>query len=181
MRLLPLALAGLLVERVIYKVNSFQFTRSARLLLALQRNAKNAYLCATPLMNTANSLSDQYGPVDELSIYSHSGNLNGPIFPLDPGGLNDNQYYADELGPFQNLNWGPNSRAMFYGCHSASFAKYFSDNVWVPSYGFPSGVDFSSNPNQQEYVPGLTLGINTYAGPLYMVGQDGTSMTRVGP
>ena len=32
--LLPLALAGLLVERVIYKVNSFQFTRSARLVLA---------------------------------------------------------------------------------------------------------------------------------------------------
>ncbi len=33
---LPLTLAGLLVERVIYKVNSFQFTRSARLVLALQ-------------------------------------------------------------------------------------------------------------------------------------------------
>jgi hypothetical protein len=32
----PLALAGLLVERVIYKVNSSQFTRSARLILALQ-------------------------------------------------------------------------------------------------------------------------------------------------
>jgi len=45
--LLPLALAGLHVERVIYKVNSFQFTRSARLVLALQRNANCAYLCAT--------------------------------------------------------------------------------------------------------------------------------------
>src|SRR5208283_6212367 len=32
--LLPPTLAGLLVERVIYKVNSFQFTRSARLALA---------------------------------------------------------------------------------------------------------------------------------------------------
>ena len=40
----PLALAGLLVERVIYKVNSSQFTRSARLILALQTNAKNAYV-----------------------------------------------------------------------------------------------------------------------------------------
>jgi hypothetical protein len=36
--LLPLPLTGLLVERVIYKVNSFQFTRSARLVLALQSN-----------------------------------------------------------------------------------------------------------------------------------------------
>ena len=34
--LLRPALAGLLVERVIYKVNSSQFTRSARLVLALQ-------------------------------------------------------------------------------------------------------------------------------------------------
>ena len=34
--LLPPTLAGLLVERVIYKVNSSQFTRSARLILALQ-------------------------------------------------------------------------------------------------------------------------------------------------
>ena len=40
MRLLPLALAGLLVERVIYKVNSFQFTRSARLVLALPEERK---------------------------------------------------------------------------------------------------------------------------------------------
>ena len=40
MELLPRTLAELLVERVIYKVNSFQFTRSARLLLALQRNAE---------------------------------------------------------------------------------------------------------------------------------------------
>ena len=47
--LLPLALTGLLVERVIYKVNSFQFTRSTRLVLALQRKANCAYLCATPL------------------------------------------------------------------------------------------------------------------------------------
>ena len=39
-RLLPRALAGLLVERVIYKVNSFQFTRSARLILALRRSAE---------------------------------------------------------------------------------------------------------------------------------------------
>jgi hypothetical protein len=34
--LLQSALARLLVERVIYKVNSFQFTRSARLSLALR-------------------------------------------------------------------------------------------------------------------------------------------------
>ena len=40
----PIALAGLLVERVIYKVNSFQFTRSARLILALQTNANYAYV-----------------------------------------------------------------------------------------------------------------------------------------
>jgi hypothetical protein len=45
----PLALAGLLVERVIYKVNSFQFTRSARLVLALQRKPKCGYLCAAPV------------------------------------------------------------------------------------------------------------------------------------
>ena len=45
--LLPLALAGLLVERVIYKVNSFQFTRSTRLVLALPRSAPNAHLGAT--------------------------------------------------------------------------------------------------------------------------------------
>ena len=38
--LLPLALAGLHVERVIYKVNSFQFTRSARLVLALPEERK---------------------------------------------------------------------------------------------------------------------------------------------
>ncbi|MGD0130066.1 MAG: hypothetical protein ABSF46_32505, partial [Terriglobia bacterium] len=48
--LLPLALAGLHVERVIYKVNSFQFTRSARLVLALQRNANGTHLCATRLL-----------------------------------------------------------------------------------------------------------------------------------
>jgi hypothetical protein len=47
--LLPLALAGLLVERVIHKVNSFQFTRSARLVLALQRSAQYAHLSATCL------------------------------------------------------------------------------------------------------------------------------------
>src|SRR5271170_7275012 len=45
--LLPLALAGLLVERVIYKVNSFQFTRSTRLILALQSSADSAHVCAT--------------------------------------------------------------------------------------------------------------------------------------
>jgi len=53
--LLPLALAGLHVERVIYKVNSFQFTRSARLVLALQRKAKHAYLCYPPVLGSFES------------------------------------------------------------------------------------------------------------------------------
>jgi|GEM_PF-3791482 len=58
--LLPLALAGLHVERVIYKVNSFQFTRSARLVLALQRNAKDAYLCATHSPTPSNTQGHKF-------------------------------------------------------------------------------------------------------------------------
>jgi len=44
--LLP-TLAGLLVERAIYKMNSFQFTRSARLALAHLRSARYAHRIAT--------------------------------------------------------------------------------------------------------------------------------------
>lgn len=48
--LLPPTLAGLLVERVIHKVNSFQFTRSARLALALQSISRKRKNSALPVM-----------------------------------------------------------------------------------------------------------------------------------
>jgi RHS repeat-associated protein len=126
------------------------------------------------LMNTANSLGDKYGPVDELSIYSHSGDVNGPIFPLDPGGRADNQYYPNELAPFQNLNWGPNAKANFYGCHAANFAQYFANATGVSSYGYASSTGFSRSPNSYNMVYSLELGL--YGGPLYMVSVDGSPM-----
>jgi len=43
----PARLQGIFFEQGIYKVYSFQFTRSAMLVLELQANAKNAHVLAT--------------------------------------------------------------------------------------------------------------------------------------
>ena len=57
--LLPPALAGLLVERVIYKVNSFQFTRSARLVLALPEFPESSWVAQSPACKTLCGFSSE--------------------------------------------------------------------------------------------------------------------------
>jgi hypothetical protein len=58
-------------------VNSFQFTRSARLILALHRNAKYAYLCATSSCPSLHRGSD----AARCHIYFCVGPLKSMIIP----------------------------------------------------------------------------------------------------
>jgi len=125
------------------------------------------------LLDLAGKLSDKYGQIDELDLFAHTGDIDGPVFPREPGGRAHNQFKPGEFGAF-DANWAPNANAYFYGCRSANFAKNFANATGVTSHGYVQPVGFSSDPNHYSSV--WSTSWDGYGGPLYMIPKVGPGM-----
>jgi RHS repeat-associated protein len=113
----------------------------------------------------ANGLGSKFGGMHELSLFSHSGRYDGPIFHDARG----NEQNLDWRTLDFNVNWESGGSARFYGCTTAAsgFAKAFAHAQSVPAYGFGHHTYFSSDPNER-------VGVRE-GGPLYMIDALGNS------
>jgi RHS repeat-associated protein len=114
----------------------------------------------------ANGLNSKYGAVRELSLFSHSGRYDGPIFHDSHGA--ETNFAWSSLGSL-HVNWEAGATASFYGCNTAAcgFTKAFAGAQGVPTYGFGHHTYFSSDPTER-------VGVRT-GGPLYMIDAMGNS------
>ncbi len=117
-------------------------------------NTKEAFLGA---IKEANGLDKQFGKVQELSIFSHSGTRDGPIFR---GGRtpNESQFIDRKEITKENLqiNWSSTAVANFYGCHSNDFAREFGKAQSVDTRGFTGTTSVSRDPHEfLQWLPGF--------------------------
>lgn len=119
-------------------------------------------------------MDKQFGKVAELSIFSHSGQ-DGPVFPSAVGASRDSRQFilpSDGISSSGidmkqlsalHVNWESNAWAVFFGCHTQTFADAFAKAQGVKTSGFQGGVDFYRGPEGKWYRWG-SFG----SGPLYM-------------
>jgi len=97
------------------------------------------------VLNSAAKLGDQFGKTTNVSLFSHAGDIDGPVFHDASG--HATQFTQSELSNLK-VNWGANSSASFFGCSTAdNFAQHFANAQNVRSFGFLGGVDFSGRPD----------------------------------
>jgi hypothetical protein len=127
---------------------------------------------------------DRYGKVEQLTLFSHGGKKNGPIFHRqDPKQGYIQDQFMDEDGKvgsgrdeFSHLkiNFSKTATADFMMCHTAEpdngFAQAFADAQGIPTRGFGDTV-FSSDPVMK--VRGYGQG-----GREYMLGSGGDWFER---
>ncbi len=107
----------------------------------------------------ANAQFKQFGKVGEVSLFSHSGWKDGPVFHDTHG--NPTQFSESELDRTA-VNWSDSARACFFGCNTGvRFTSIFADSQRVTTYGFTGYASFSSNPNHYERIQPT--------GPVYMM------------
>jgi RHS repeat-associated protein len=107
----------------------------------------------------ANGMFKQFGKVGEVSLFSHAGWHDGPVFHDAAG--KPTQFTASELDRVA-VNWSDNAHACFFGCNTGvRFGSMFAESQRVTTYGFTGYASFSSNPNHYERIQPT--------GPVYMM------------
>jgi RHS repeat-associated protein len=97
------------------------------------------------LLTAAAGIQDQFGKTSSVSLFSHSGDLDGPVFH-DANG-HASQMSGSDMANLK-VNWSDGATASFYGCNSGvNFTQNFANAQHVKSLGYLGGVDFSGNPN----------------------------------
>jgi len=156
--------------------NSKGFDSSKDAVVTFGVNSKQDFKDA---IATIGSMGQYFGKVGELSMFSHSGH-DGPVFPGSPGSsASDRQFISNFAGTTMtdrsqladlHINWESNARAVFYGCHSQSFADAFSVVQGVRTFGFTGTASFFSTPHGWGDLPANPKAnrSSSYTGPLYM-------------
>ena len=107
----------------------------------------------------ANGMFKQFGKVGEVSLFSHAGWHDGPVFHDASG--KPTQFTESELDRVA-VNWSDNAHACFFGCNTGvRFGSMFAESQRVTTYGFTGYAAFSSNPNHYERIQPT--------GPVYMM------------
>jgi hypothetical protein len=115
------------------------------------------------VLKDANSLKKQFGKVEQVTLYSHSGTGQGPVFHNAQG--EGTQFSQAELSNLK-VNWSGSASAVFCGCYTgANFAQNFANAQGVPAFGYDRYAYFSSSPDKR-------TGPNS-TGPLYLIATDG--------
>ncbi len=115
------------------------------------------------LLKDAGLLEKTYGKVGQVSLFSHSGVGDGPVFHDTSGRAA--QFTKSELATLK-VNWSGSAEAKFYGCNTAqNFCQNFANAQGVSAYGYDRYAYFSSNPRKREG-PNAT-------GSLYLIAADG--------
>jgi RHS repeat-associated protein len=114
------------------------------------------------VIKEANGLQKQYGKVEQISLYSHAGSKDGPVFH-DQGG-NPTQFSQGEISNLR-VNWSGSAGARFYGCYTGkNFAQNFANAQRVPAYGYDRYAYFSTSPDKRT---------SNDTGRLYLIATDG--------
>jgi len=116
-----------------------------------------------------------YGKVEQLTLFSHGGPLEGPIFHVQtPTGWKEDQFKPDEWRGLPKINFSKTATADLMMCHTAEpqngYAQAFADTQGVPTRGFGDTV-FSADPVNK--VRGYGNG-----GPEYLLGSGGNWFQR---
>lgn len=111
------------------------------------------------VIRDANSMAKQFGKVGEISLFSHAGPADGPIFPGNRPG--DRQFSARALSGI-GVNWESGGCARFFGCNTGiNFTQAFANAQGVRAYGYEGSAGFSATKHYYtEPSP---------AGPLYLI------------
>jgi RHS repeat-associated protein len=110
----------------------------------------------------ANALAPKFGKVGEVSLFSHAGKRDGPIFQY--GQKAQHQLNANDLRMTINWEWWGSGR--FYGCNTGiNFTRNFANAQNVAAWGYEGSASFSSTPYLWSY-PAST-------GPLYLIHTTG--------
>ncbi len=138
----------------IQKQNGYDSKKDTVLLVGVR--TKEDFAAA---VKQANGLESQFGKVGNISLFSHSGPRDGPIFHDAAGHMS--QFTSSEVGSL-SVNWADNASASFYGCNTAlMFAGMFTRQQGVATDGFSWYSSFSSNPDHYERIQPT--------GPVYMM------------
>ncbi len=131
------------------------------------------------LLKDANKLESQFGRVGNVSLVSHGGPNDGPVFPqADSAGTRQFLGGEAELGKL-NIGWTLSGEANFYGCNTAvNFAQRFANAQGVRTWGFDNYSSFSNTPHYKDKGYLLNFGNNW---DLYMVTRDGRRMVKRDP
>ena len=132
----------------------------------------------------ANSLQDKWGKVAEVSLVSHSGSLDGPIFQWQSpfAGAQQAQFEPGEVSEL-TVNWDKSARAVFLGCHTAdNFAQDFADAQGVPTYGYTDPASFSGRPDSlsKSYFMKSLMGLPD-SGRRYLIPANAGGLVRRNP
>jgi hypothetical protein len=107
----------------------------------------------------ANGLEKTFGKVGNISLFSHSGPLDGPVFHDVAG--KSTQFTRSEVDALR-VNWADNASASFFGCNTAlAFTGMFTRSQGVATDGFTGWANFSSNPSRYQVIQPT--------GPVYMM------------
>lgn len=113
----------------------------------------------------ANALAPKFGKVGEVSMFSHAGKLDGPIFRQGMPG--QHQFTNGDLQAL-GVNWATDGEARFYGCNTGiNFTQKFANIVGVPAWGYEAYASFSSAPDRW-ILPHV-------GGPVYLINVNGYS------
>jgi RHS repeat-associated protein len=116
------------------------------------------------LLQDANSLEKQFGKVEEVTLFAHSGAISGPVFHDRSTGKGD-QFTDQELKDL-NVNWSGSASACFIGCNTAdNFTQNFANAQGVPTFGYDKYAYFSSSPTKMVPNPKAS-------GPVYLIAAD---------
>ncbi|HEY0377477.1 MAG TPA: RHS repeat-associated core domain-containing protein [Pyrinomonadaceae bacterium] len=117
------------------------------------------------VLQEAKGLEKQYGKVEQVVLYSHSGTIDGPVFHDENG--QPTQFNQQELSNLQ-VNWSDSAIAKFYGCYTGKyFAQNFANAQGVPAYGYDRYAYFSSRVDKR-------VTSSWPVGPLYLIAADGS-------
>jgi hypothetical protein len=117
--------------------------------------------------------------VGDVSLVSHGGPADGPVFPK-PDSAGDRPFFGGEAEiKGLNIGWNLTGEAKFFGCNTAvNFAQSFANAQGVRTWGFDTYSSFSSSPYYKDKGYLLNFG-NNY--DIYMVGRDGRRMVKSDP
>jgi RHS repeat-associated protein len=118
------------------------------------------------VINEANGLNKQFGKVEQIALYAHSGPESGPIFhEASPENHNQTQFTQRELSNLK-VNWSGTATARIYGCNTGvNFAQNFANAQGVPTFGYQGYAYFSNSATQMIPDEGGRR-------PLYMIQAD---------
>jgi len=103
------------------------------------------------VIKEANSLDKTFGKVEQISLFSHSGE-DGPVFHGsertvgNPNG--STQFQPGELKQLPAVNWSSTAKTYFFGCTTTKFAGLFANQEHVRTWGTTGYAYFSSRPDR---------------------------------